>query len=234
MALLALETTWDLASVCVVADGKVRSEERPGRQTIARDLVPWCERLLAELGLGPQDLGAVAVDIGPGSFTGTRIGVATAKALAQALGIPLFGIPSLDVVAWRALQAARPGGGSILAALPAHSQDHFTAAYCLEGVSRPTRTSDYHLLPAGLVVEMAAALTPPVLLAGSAGRIEALAEAGNPAWQALAPEETMPTAAGVARLAEMRRVAGQADDPLTLAPLYLRASAAEVKAEGLP
>lgn len=230
--LLALETTWEESSLCLRHDGREVEESRPGRQTLARDLVPWIDHLLAGRNLTPADLGAVAVSLGPGSFTGTRIGVATAKMLAISLGVPLVGVPTLDAVAWRAQAAAAPPPGRhLLAVLHAYRDDYFVGHYLVVAAGRPPElVSPYQALTGGLVVELAASLPRPLLLAGAAGRLEAFAESGAAGWEVLPAAATLPAAAAVADLAELRLGAGPADDPLATAPLYLRPSAAELAA----
>jgi tRNA threonylcarbamoyladenosine biosynthesis protein TsaB len=94
--------------------------ERPGHVS---QLLPLAERLLEEAGLGFADVDRIAVGTGPGTFTGLRIGVATARALAQASGAELVGVPTLDVL-------ARPaGGGRVLAVLDARRGEAFVATY---------------------------------------------------------------------------------------------------------
>lgn len=66
-----------------------------------RDLIPQCQRLCDEQQWKPADLDAIAVSIGPGSYTGLRVGIMTAKALAYALNKPLIAVPTFDVVAWQ-------------------------------------------------------------------------------------------------------------------------------------
>ena len=94
--------------------------ERPGHVS---ELLPLAERLLAEAGLGFADVDRIAVGTGPGTFTGLRIGVATARALAQATGAGLVGIATLDVLARRA------GTGRVLAVLDARRGEAFVATY---------------------------------------------------------------------------------------------------------
>src|SRR5688572_18486426 len=97
--LLALDTSTGLASVALY-DGTVRAEAtwQAGRNHSA-EVLPEVDRLLRRQGLGPRDLRAVAVAIGPGSYTGVRVGVALAKGFAASLRIPVVGVCTLDVLA---------------------------------------------------------------------------------------------------------------------------------------
>jgi tRNA threonylcarbamoyladenosine biosynthesis protein TsaB len=102
---LGFDTSTAATSVCLLrADGQAfevqppveRLFEPPGH---ARELMPGVERVMREAGVGFDDLGALAVGIGPGGFTGLRIGIATAHGIAQAAGIPLHPVLSLDALA---------------------------------------------------------------------------------------------------------------------------------------
>lgn len=97
--LLALETAGPLASVALLRGGEVLGEMMI-RDTRAHSetLLPLAEQVLSALHYMPGDIDAIAVDNGPGSFTGVRIGVCAANAMAAALGIPVVGISSLQVL----------------------------------------------------------------------------------------------------------------------------------------
>ena len=97
MYILAIETTGPLGSVAVIDEaGKVNQKISGEEMNHLKDLMPMAQRLTSELGISPADFTAVAASIGPGSFTGIRIGVSTARALAQALNIPAVGVKTLD------------------------------------------------------------------------------------------------------------------------------------------
>ncbi|MDR1272358.1 MAG: tRNA (adenosine(37)-N6)-threonylcarbamoyltransferase complex dimerization subunit type 1 TsaB [Clostridiales Family XIII bacterium] len=97
MNLLALETSGSIASVALMGDDGA-TYSIGGGQYLAHltTLLPMIDSLLAERGLGISDIDAIAVSAGPGSFTGIRIGIATARALAQALKIKLIKVPTLE------------------------------------------------------------------------------------------------------------------------------------------
>ena len=97
MYILAIETTGPKGSVAVTDENRniclrVSSEE----MNHLKDLMPMAEDILKELSVSKKDLTAVAASVGPGSFTGIRIGVASARAVAQALHLPAISVPTLD------------------------------------------------------------------------------------------------------------------------------------------
>lgn len=96
MNVLAIDTAGPVVGVALFVDGgSSERSERIARGAEGR-LLPWAEELLAEAGLRLSDLDGVAVAVGPGAFTGLRVGLASAGGLAMALGVPLWGGSSLD------------------------------------------------------------------------------------------------------------------------------------------
>jgi len=98
--LLAIETSGSTGGVALL-DGEALLGEvsLSTHETYSRRLIPMAEWLLARIGVTWQEIRHIAVGIGPGSFTGLRIGLAMAKGFAYSLGVPLYGIPSLDALA---------------------------------------------------------------------------------------------------------------------------------------
>lgn len=108
MRLLAIETATPASSVALADDRQVVAyAERVDRKGHASFLVPALDFCFAQASWSPADLDAVIVDIGPGLYTGIRVGVATAQALAAAAGIPLIPAVSLDALAYRAATGRR-------------------------------------------------------------------------------------------------------------------------------
>ena len=219
--ILAIETTEMIGSVAALCDGNLLAElELNPQQRSAQSLAPGLRSLLGEVGWRPQDVDLVAVTSGPGSFTGLRVGVTTAKAFAYAAGTEILGVDTLETIAARA-----PGDVRVLsAAIDAHRGEVVAQSFQpdRDGCLQPTGDSklvevDAWLgtLPAGTV------LTGPVL--------RKLAERVPAHLTVLDPQYWSPTAAAVARLAARLHAAGRRDDLWSLVPRYFRRSAAEEK-----
>jgi tRNA threonylcarbamoyladenosine biosynthesis protein TsaB len=126
MILLGLETATSQVG-CALGDheGPVASFQLTRGRRHAETLAPAIEYLCQQSGLTLAEVGAIAVDIGPGLFTGLRVGVATGKALATALRIPMVGFTSLDLLAY----PHRRGGGVIASVVDARRGEVFWALY---------------------------------------------------------------------------------------------------------
>ena len=103
---VALETSTRAPSVAARLEDEVRSADLSGERAHASDLLPTLAELLADLGAAPGEIDLVLVGLGPGSYTGLRVGVATALGLARGTGAEALGLSSSEVLAWHAL---RPG-----------------------------------------------------------------------------------------------------------------------------
>ena len=190
--------------------------------THSERLMSAVDRLLADCGLGPADLDGLAVSVGPGSFTGLRVGLATVKALAMALDLPVAPVPTLDALASRLPFADAP----VCPILDARKGEVYLSLYRWRGDSM-AREWDY----LALAPEAAAArLEPPVILLGDG--VEAcrpwLDRLGAGARVAPAAQR-LPSAAAVAGLGLAVLAGGGGVSAEALAPLYLRPSEAELK-----
>lgn len=105
---LSLDTASELASVAISREGQLLGEiSWRCRRNQTVELLPTVEKLLAQVGIAKGDLTAVFVCIGPGLYTGLRVGLSTAKGLAYALALPIVGVGRLELDAWP--HAAFPG-----------------------------------------------------------------------------------------------------------------------------
>lgn len=101
MKLLAIDTTGAYSSVAIYDDGKITQIINEDNYSHLQKLIPVIQKLLADENVSPKDLDAIAVSMGPGSFTGIRIGMATAKGLAQIWNKPIVEVPTLASFAFK-------------------------------------------------------------------------------------------------------------------------------------
>lgn len=215
--LLAIDTATRVAGLALYDQDGLHSEElwHTG-DNHSVELMPYVVRACEQQRLPPSALKVVAVSLGPGSFTGLRVGLAAAKGLALALQIPLLGVPTLDATAYAHSRETLP----VCAVLQA-GRGRLVVAWYQNVDGEWQRRSDYVLLgPADLI----ARLQEPTLLCGEidTALAEALrAEAPGRAIL-LSPAFGVRRAGYLAELAWNRFVAGERDDPVTLNPIYLQ------------
>ena len=109
MLLVALESSTRSPSIAVYSNGELRSEHLDGDRPHASDLLPRLEDILSSLKRSPREITHVAVGTGPGSYTGLRVGIATAHGLARAADAELIGIPSVEALAFGELSVGECG-----------------------------------------------------------------------------------------------------------------------------
>ncbi|HKG17272.1 MAG TPA: tRNA (adenosine(37)-N6)-threonylcarbamoyltransferase complex dimerization subunit type 1 TsaB [Solirubrobacteraceae bacterium] len=223
MTILAMDTATAATAValdrgdCAVFEARhdPAAGERPGH---ASRLLGLIEETLAAAGVALDDVGRLAVGTGPGSYTGLRIGVATARALAQAHGAQLVGVSTLRALAEGA--AEREGRGARLAVLDARRGEAFAAAW---------RDGEELLAPAALapaaLARAAAGLPRPVLAIGE-GTLRFRHEI-EPAGAAIPPDDDPIHRVSAAPMCRLARAAEPGAREAVL-PEYLRLPDAEI------
>lgn len=224
MKLLAFESSAKAASTALLSDGALLAEyTQNSGQTHSRTLMEMAKDMLTNCGLAPQDIDAVAVAAGPGSFTGVRIGMACAKGFAWGRQLPLYGVSTLEAM----VRGAAYADGIWCACMDARKQQIYNAVFTMErGVLRRV-TEDRALAIFELAQELAGEKAP-IWLVGDGAKLTAdtLAESGLPLH--LLPEQLRQQhASGVALCAMARIEAGDPGDAAALTPNYLRMAQAE-------
>lgn len=223
--ILAIETSGRHGSIAALVGEQAgcrlieQITERGGERT-AQALAPSLQHLLDVVAWTPMTVNLVAVAIGPGSFTGLRIGVTTAKAFAYASGANIAGVDTLEAIAAQAPTSQAP----LWVVLDAQRQELFTAKYRTAhlGSSRALRETGIVSQPAWISM-----LRPGDRVTGPAlGKLLELLPSNV---EVVAQELWHPTAAAIGQLAWAAYQAGARDDLWKLAPKYYRASAAEEK-----
>lgn len=217
MKLLAIETSSSQLGIAALNDAKVlASYELLAERVHAVELPQALTRVLKEAGLSLEALDGMAVDIGPGSFTGLRIGIAFVKALLFRLKKPLAGVPSLDVLASNA--ALSPD--LICPIVDAKQRKVYAALYRGEA-GQLKKQSDYHLLTLDELIPMLKQERVLFLGDGLALYEAVLKERLGDRARFAAPDLWLPRAVTLGRLGLERLRRGQTDDPARLTPMYL-------------
>jgi tRNA threonylcarbamoyladenosine biosynthesis protein TsaB len=219
MQLLALDTSLAACSVALWRDGTIAAAESlPMAKGQAEALVPLIQRVCAGAGTALSDVDAVGVTRGPGTFTGVRIGLATARGLALANGCPVIGVSTLVAIA--ATAALPPGPGDTLVVQDARRGEVY--AELIDG------TSGAGSGPMVLPLDNLAAtfLARPLRLVGSGAALAADRLTGN---VAVAADTVLPDPARVAALAAAQlEMDGAGAFAVPPRPLYLRAPDAKL------
>jgi tRNA threonylcarbamoyladenosine biosynthesis protein TsaB len=221
---LGIETSSVHGGVALVGtEGLIAEQVLNLEVTYSERLLPAIDRVLADVGLTAAELGGLAVAIGPGSFTGLRIGLSTAKGLAAASGVPLVGVPTLPALAWSLPFCRYP----ICPILDARKGEVYCALFRWEQASLVQVLEDVAVRPRLL----AESITEPTVFVG-----DGVAAYGDVLTQVLGSRAIFPPPplrgarpAATAALGRERLMRGERDDPSGLVPRYLRPSEAELK-----
>ena len=224
LLILAIETATGCGSVALtrggVQGGRLLGECTLQPETVhSRRLLGSVDWLLESVGVGWSELDGIGISLGPGSFTGLRIGMAAAKGLAMATERPLVGVPTLEGIALSCAAAER----RVCCLLDARRQEVYAAFF--DPAAVPVAAGPAMAIRPG---ELLARLREPVLVAGPGVAACGDLLRSHPLVRFLPASLAQPRAACIGLLAAGRLEQGDTLDPATAAPLYVRASEAEV------
>lgn len=221
MYLLSIDTATNSGGVALSRNAEVVSIwmcKTPMRYS--ERIIPWIESVLDAHGLTPPQLDALAVALGPGSFTGIRIGMATAKALAQSLQKPLLGISTLEALAYR----HRWSHGLIVPWIDARRQQVFGAAYRISGLNIEEVIPPSVDAPQRWLKKLS---DERCLFVGDGAEFyRSTIEAERPGDRVLAGDNQI--VESLCQLGYFRYTRGRTTDPGALRALYVRPSDAEI------
>jgi tRNA threonylcarbamoyladenosine biosynthesis protein TsaB len=226
--ILALETSSQAGSVALLDRDTVLSERRlPADRRSATTLAPAIAQILTDANRQSAEVRLVAVTIGPGSFTGLRVGVTTAKTFAYAVGAEVLGVDTLEVIAKQSV-AAMPreqrSESRIDAVIDAQRKELFLGSF-IDDSRELKRLAENRIVS---VEQWLAKLCPGTIVTGTG--IDRLLDRLPAGVFAADQSVREPRAVSVGRLAWAHYEGGRRNDLWKLAPKYLRASAAEEKA----
>lgn len=224
MLILGIDTATVQASCAVGGhEGVLAAAQSAKGRRHAEHLAPSIRFTCEMAGVELSEISVVAVDLGPGLFTGLRVGIATAKALAHALKVPMIGVPSLDLLAFPVRYSSR----LIVAAIDARRGELYWGCY-RQVPGGVQRIGDHRVGSPDEVASELVATGEEILLVGDgalryADHFESIPEV-ELADQGLAH----PSAASLVQLAHARALREQFEQPNSLEPVYLRKPDAEI------
>lgn len=229
MRILAVDTSAPTATAAIMTDGKMTGLYSLQTNTHSTTLLPMIESMLEKLQLDIQAFDLMTAAVGPGSFTGIRIGVSTVKGLAFTHNIPCIGVSSLEGMAWT-LSGFK---GILCPSLNARRNQVYTAFFECDGINPPKRITQDDVLSVDEVCVKLAQYNQPVYVTGDGyTMLHGVAVEGL-----LSPTPELlryPNAFGIAQAAEWNYANAEDKSVFTeshLLPVYLRKSQAERERE---
>lgn len=220
--LLAIDTSSLVLSCALAEKDRLIAEWTVQRKlTHSEQLIPHLDEMLKEAGVSKKEITAVAVSIGPGSFTGLRIGLATAKMVSYIWKVPLVGVDTLEALAWNMAGSQ----AFILPLLDAQRGNVYAALY--GAFDELWQEEKEAAAPLDEVIRAALSHGGPVIAVGECADKykDKLLQAGIK----LAPPSNRLARAGSVAMAGLKKLEeGKTDSPLSLLPNYIRRSEAEV------
>ncbi len=224
MLILGIDTATTQVSCAVGGhEGVLATTSSTRAKRHAENLTPAIEFTCRQARVELSEIGAIAVDLGPGLFTGLRVGVASAKAMAQALSVPMIGVPSLDLVAFGVRFTPR----LIVACLDARRGEVFSAFYRQVPGGIQRLTDHVCQSPDDLESELLAWSEDVLLVGDGALRYREVFE-GLRKVEIVGEELAYPNATSLVMLAHAQALREQWVRPWNLEPLYLRKPDAEI------
>jgi tRNA threonylcarbamoyladenosine biosynthesis protein TsaB len=213
--LMAIDTSTRMVGLALFDGAQVLSEASWSSQDYHTvELAPAVAEALRKAGFSYEALGALAVALGPGSFTGLRIGMALAKGLALARHLPIIGIPTLDILA-----AAQPAGPNRLAAVLRAGRGRLAVGW-YEAAGNIWKMAQQ--VEVFTPEELARRISEPTTICGELSEQEReFLGRDHPNITLASPAQSLRRAGFLAELAWKRWKAGSTDDPASLSPVYL-------------
>ncbi|MDQ7786102.1 MAG: tRNA (adenosine(37)-N6)-threonylcarbamoyltransferase complex dimerization subunit type 1 TsaB [Thermodesulfovibrionales bacterium] len=244
MKFLALETSTLLGGIAIAdeSEGLIAESRLSIRTTFSERLMTEIDHVMKQAGIALENIDVFAVSIGPGSFTGLRIGLSTTKGFAFATGRPVVSVPSLEAFAWNFPYCCYP----VCTLLDARKKQVYAAVF-LWNEDGFIRIIEEVPISIQKLMENLASLSLPLNVGGERGLSgkkilfagegailyrDQITDSMRDRAVFAPPEKMVPSPANVALLGMKKASRGEFSDPISLVPLYIRRSEAENKKHG--
>ncbi len=228
MKILAIETSTMLGGVAVADDsaGLIAEVRLNVKSTHSERLMTEIDHVLKRSFLKMSDMDVFAIAVGPGSFTGLRIGLSTVKGLSYATGNPIVSVPTLEAFAWNFPYCRYP----VCTLLDARKKEVYAAVFRWEE-SGLVRLIDEVSINVNSLYRKAGFPDEKILFAGEGAILykNEITELMGDAALFASPEKTSPSPANVASLGLKKALREDFSEPVSLVPFYIRSSEAELK-----
>jgi tRNA threonylcarbamoyladenosine biosynthesis protein TsaB len=229
MKILAIETSTMLGGIAIMDDlsGLIAEVRLNVKSTHSERLMTEIAHVLKQAELKVSDIDVFAIAIGPGSFTGLRIGLSTVKGFSYATGKPIVSVPTLEALAWNFPYCRHP----VCTMLDARKKEVYSALFKWED-GEFTRLIDEVSIRINRVLEDIKLSSDKKIVFTGEGAIlykdKIIEVMGNKAIFA-SPEKIVPSPANVASIGIKKAIKGEFSEPVSLVPFYIRRSEAELK-----
>ncbi|MBE0427315.1 MAG: tRNA (adenosine(37)-N6)-threonylcarbamoyltransferase complex dimerization subunit type 1 TsaB [Nitrospirae bacterium] len=232
MKVLAIETSTMLGGAAIIDDfsGLIAEVRLNVKSTHSERLLTEIDHIFQQTALNVSDIDVFAVAIGPGSFTGLRIGLSTVKGFSYATGKPIVSVPTLEALAWHLQYCRYP----VCAMLDARKKEVYAALFKWENEGFTRLVTEISIKAEKIIEKMVILTDEKIIFTGEGsllyrGKITELM--GERAIFA-SLEKTIPSPSNVASIGIKKALRGEFSEPISLIPFYLRKSEAEIKCYG--
>jgi tRNA threonylcarbamoyladenosine biosynthesis protein TsaB len=232
MKILSVETSTMLGGIAIMDDasGLIAETRMNVKSTHSERLMTEIDHVLKQSGLDMSRIDAFAIAIGPGSFTGLRIGLSTVKGFSYATGRPIVSIPTLDAFAWNFPFSCYP----VCTLLDARKKEVYAALFVWEEDGFRKLKNEQAVKISKFLEEVKGLSYKHIIFAGEGAVLyqdEIIRHMRGAAIFA-SPEKMIPSPSNVAFLALQKAQRGEFSEPVSLSPFYVRKSEAEMKWDG--
>jgi tRNA threonylcarbamoyladenosine biosynthesis protein TsaB len=229
MKILAIETSTMLGGVALMDDssGLIAEVRLNVKSTHSERLMTEIDHLLRQAGLKISDIDVFAVAIGPGSFTGLRIGLSTVKGFSYATGKPIVSVPTLEALAWNFPYCIYP----VCTMLDARKKEVYTALFKWDKEGFLRLIDEMSIKVDRLLEQMMPYIHGKVVFTGEGALLyrDTIIEVMGEKAIFAPPEKMIPSPANVASIGIRKATKEEFSEPVSLIPFYIRRSEAEIK-----